>query len=952
MPGDGIHRYRRTIITLDQHLPSIIQPYVAIERAAKDMGKGIDQDVTDVAYYEGIGWRLKSYHLEFSNLFELSAANSSIVNKSNWTTIPDAVEFAAFRQNPVGSYNAGTTTSGAPVIQNRPGSGSAFNPGLAGDVAALPTPSPASDTGTMIRSLVSNNNYPPNSEFRFTFYVPGSKVSGKGTLLTFYFPGPASGNKSFTTQGSGYYALKIKADGRGILYEWIPRVNGWVKMHTFSWVGPHKNNPVGELDSVMVVNNCKESSGYPGDIICVGGLSIMNGRNSSGSYIDNLLGLAQQLLSPGLVYKVPKDTVAPSTPAKLRIDMRSDIRPIVQVSTQVYKPSGVIYDMPITVPYYATGTAEIYLVWKGDIPSGCSIIGELVDPATGVEVPGGVTTFSDSVNGVRKYPPISKQRTYRARFTLVTDASATKTPTLEGYYLYRNSISETPATTPDIVPIQTQLPEVVARHLRVTCPSKEMTNESATVVIDDIAGITNSLKSKGGVPIKIETVYNIGGSRSTLFYGYVTTAEGSQRSGHSRYAGSNRRQYHLSCSGEWTRLEEAMVPERLNQLLKPNQTYKYITDVIIELLTICYPAQMIDVPNIPLTFITKDSTNGYIIDIGTSVGQAIKELASNWLAAYMVFDPNAGSVGMWRLIQQKTPPYTPMARFYKTHPGSMKLPHVEAAYGSHVSGAQTVLHSFIRKGTQTYSRSRAENCAVVVYGGGSGNAGAATLSQGPSRISQVAVNVNSSNFLNLAPGAAGYPNVNSPDYIGRWTPMIYVDSSLTSQESVDWVCRRLYDIACHGYQVTTFESSLILVTQAGDTLQSNPRPLRFYDVVELQNDDGTFNNWVVQRVDLIIDKDSKQMAHYTLIRPTNLDVEKAVMPTFVDTGNAIFDIAINAFGGRNRAPVSTSNRKSASDHTASFMALPESTGLPLQDLNPASVTFGKFYYMAGYDPLI
>jgi hypothetical protein len=486
----------------------------------------------------------------------------------------------------------------------------------------------------------------------------------------------------------------------------------------------------------------------------------------------------------------------------------------------------------------------------------------------------------------------------------------------------------------------------------ITGPEDTPSVSGASFGIQDYTGELATLFDKGGFPVRIETTYDSGGTNtSTLFQGYVQVATAEWKRGGNGYAGKNWREYNVQAAAEWTRLAESRPPQRFTWFDKAvNLPYK-ATDAIRDMLLTAYPTSMVDVPDIDIRLFSLDQ-NSLILEAGTSIGDAAFSMARDYLGGYLVFDENAGTVGMWRMLQPKSPPYNILAKFYIEHPGNGKLPHISAAYGSSTSGAQTILHTYAKAGSYAKWVERAEGNQIIVVGGALG-ADSSNLGAGngeAARITQCAVNVNSFNFLNLEPGDPGYPDGTDPDYIGRHVPVFVSDRTLTSQIAVDWLTRRIYDIVAHARTRLTFEAPLILITDSTDTMQTRPRPLRYYDAVEVQNVNGTFDTFLVLSCTPSYSNDGFQFARYELVRQSNID-NLASMPS--DSGatmgllRRVMNMASGTAGGRQF----WASNQQAKGSTTDWMALAEPTSLPIQDLDNTSPTFGDFFYTIGYDPL-
>jgi capsid protein len=104
---------------------------------------------------------------------------------------------------------------------------------------------------------------------------------------------------------------------------------------------------------------------------------------------------------------------------------------------------------------------------------------------------------------------------------------------------------------------------------------------------------------------------------------------------------------------------------------------------------------------------------------------------------------------------------------------------------------------------------------------------------------------------------------NHPDFIGFAKPLILNDPMIYGQQSVNWVARRLYEQACVHKKWVQFMAPLALVTDATDTKQTKPRPLRVYDTITFENEKAIITN-----VNMAYNRDSVQFAHYQALMQT------------------------------------------------------------------------------------
>lgn len=936
---------RSTKVVFDEHLPSCINPAVYLERVASEMAKSKLAEKTNIEYIDDIGWRLKSYQSDPSATQEKTAAASGILGLASWSSGAGLEEYNSFKKAPwTGvSYSGAVHASGSAVIQKRIGASDSWDGNLSGDALAYPAPDTGNDTSNMDRSLVLLSNHDPTDEIYLKFYVPAPRMGVSGTLITLYFNGPAGDNGD--DPGLGQYAIKFGGHGFAELFELLTG-GDWLKRHHFPWCSPLQIS--GGVHFIRLANDCKAVSGFPGTkVVCLPN-SIGNGN----LVIESLL--AQSVLaiqSPnnarkaGYIYDVPRADNNPSQQAPLRVDIRRDVRAVVQISKAVYPTSGVLFDDIVSIDFFPTDDNPFYVQAWGDIPTGTSLNVQLYDGETGVELSGGATTYSSSYGIERSYTPNVRQRYYRVKVTFTSDSSAS--PTLKEWAIYRDPVFETPSIATVEGPAVTDLVKYSVQDISVSGPRKEAGQDGASFSFIDMPADVDRLKIRGGIPIKITTEYNEDGDESILFRGYTVTNDRGIGGGYNNGFGDNTNladKYSVTCDGEWHRLYQAQVPLRYSWRNAATGEFYTITTIIRSLLAHAYPLSMIDVPEIDIKPFGNDPES-MIMEPGTPIGDMVTKLASDYLGAFIVFDTNAGTDGMWRLLQAKSAPYIPQARFYRSAP-SGKIPHVVGGYGTSTSGSQTVLHGYCENYRSWVEEP--EGNMVTVFGGASTASSSAT--GGTSRLTQVAVNTNSFNPFNLADSDPAYPDTEHPDYIGRLVPIQIIDSTLSTQSAVNWVCRRVFDYACHAREFVEFNGPLLLVTEDSDSYQTRPRPLRVYDIVELEQDDGSFLEYICVGCDPQYRKDNLQRAKYTLVRPSNM-TEKASLSRLGTIKDMLEKMARNAVGAKNIFGMDFGANKGFSTGAANAFMLPEVFNNPLQDLDPTSGNYGLFYFMPDFDPL-
>ena len=292
----------------------------------------------------------------------------------------------------------------------------------------------------------------------------------------------------------------------------------------------------------------------------------------------------------------------------------------------------------------------------------------------------------------------------------------------------------------------------------------------------------------------------------------------------------------------------------------PNQPYK--VGVAIEELfgKASWPTDRLEVPNyagtgvganrFPLSIVTASSLR---IEPYSKVGNVIVDFARNYMGCFVTYDYNArktGTVsGMFRVILPPIPNvtsglYTRLAAFRTqntTDPGittaENRMPNVTNYNGG------TCKQFWIQRDSLTEWVEPPEGNFVVATGTGYATAASASVLSASTGSGDVALfralyNYPAANFGFPAgpPNNFPQPDPNHPDYIdGRQVPVLISNSSLQTQEAVDLLARRVLDNACHVKKKKAFAAPLWFVTDPNDTYQINPRPLKFGDIVTVDD---------------------------------------------------------------------------------------------------------------------
>jgi len=971
---------RKTIVTFDDPLPSAMQRAFAFDKVADEVALGPDSVATDVVNVPEIGWQLRGLQFDAGETAESDDGVAGILTKASGQlqTADGIEEFDTYRQalELTGvSYGVGVPANGSPAIQKRVEAGGSFNKSLGTDQSSFASPAPGEDPTNMDRIAVTSVDHLPDGSIHLRFFVPaGVQFVGRG-MLTLYFSGPAGSTP--VDRGNGQYALKLYLDGTAFLYErsttdlnatTIPTdVDNWRQRKIFSFAD--RQEVAGRNHFLSIATDAAPevagTGGYSGTKIVFFFSSVKsNGRRLSGVLRAGVMRGARKDASPIPTYYVPAHLPNVQTQAApLRLDVRRDMRPILQLMKTTYPVTGVLRDDPVLLPYRLApgdGTDFIDLECFGVFPPGTNVVPALLDSA-GVEFLGGVVTSDTQRIKAKRYPVPAgvTRREISAQFELSGDGE--KTPTIRFYGISRATTFETPVSSPKECPDREPDPALFRTDILrcdVTLPAREMGEERASIEIADLADDLSVLRTRGKVPVRIELEYDALGSRTTIFRGYAINVRSERLLGKDparSYPDPDARRYAVECAGEWTRLAETQAPTRFTwQTQEGGELVNYrITDIISVLLRIAYPINRILIDTVDVRLLSSDP-DAYRLEVGSPIDSVVQEFAKDYLGGWVYFDPAAGVDGLWRLGLPKAPDAQVLARFWIDHPGDGKHAVDYRSYPDLIVGDQTVKQTFIRRGTLEEWAEPPEGNKVEVYGSASEEAATENGQTSAMQLSQVAYNLSSYNPFNLPSSDPNYPDPANPDYLGREVAIRVYDAKLTTQQAVDWVCRRIFDLSCHTVYRMKFEAPLILATDAADAQQVRPRPLRFYDFVEVQNMVGDWERWVVASVRILSTKHTMQMAEYELARPSNLDQLNGLFRADGSTTqrkNAIVMFGNRISGMAENSKMPTTTTKQASTNQGNWTGLPSVPTEDVQILDPADPNFGRFYFIPGFSRL-
>lgn len=730
----------------------------------------------------------------------------------------------------------------------------------------------------MRRIVVSNAIYPSNQCWFLSILLPGTAMSQPDWVAVFYFGGPLLGVGTAAHTGFGQYALAIAGDGRARLYEYVDAawtlVNEWhfhpatgmpitgIGVRIFphfprycefrTTAAPFQDGLIGflaGLDKLAIRAASHDTTG----------LSVFLHENTNRGKLE--AGPAAGELLPF------------SGPGPIAVDLREELRARVQVQRLSFPESGTLTDRPWKAPP-DIGASRVYKLsvlgydfLPDDVTAATSLTGVLEQSDGSALTPGTESyTLGGTSHSIDGYIPAADGKNYcRAVITLANLESAGQrwhTPCLTGYSVTRNGVLATHAPG--------AFTGGTLREFSATGPGYQLETDTAGLTIEDLSNQLLTLRTRGRVAVRVETTYLADGlipaGNSVLFEGYSgrITAKLMGKRGQV-YPSPDWHTLNAELSGKWDRLadrffscrqyfdDDAESPSgRTGKLKRPWK----VTDVIaVTLNQFGIPDSQLDVFSSDVRLFAPNAQQAegiLVIPPGTPVLDYLTRIARDYLNARLCFDPNAGAAGMWRLLQAPgalDPILWNFVTYQYYAPIGGRLPHLSASYPANTSpilDPPGELRTYVVP---------PEGNVLIVSGGTDG---------GTSRLSRTIINPASWN----GPTHGSAADVSNLDYLGRRLEVAYTDVTLTTQAAVDFIARRLYDLALRGEKWAMFEAELALpnVSAVEPSIYTvrKRRPLRAGDSITINGD-----RWVLHDVALKFTESHAQRAEYTaqLFRP-------------------------------------------------------------------------------------
>lgn len=979
--SSNIFGRRKTEVIVDRPFPNLVSPYAVFFREGEEIALNTEQFATNVTYIPGIGWKLKRINIDIlDDRHSDSDVGKHTITDGTLQTTPQYKDINTW-SNPSlsGIAYSGTPLGdiGGQMVRRVIASAESFASELASDLILLPKPLRDFLTVQPLRSSKTSTNHDGLRDIEVEHIV----VADQKDVFMFatYFNGPMGGPAPTTAHpnltGTGKYVLDTFSVVT-VLREYCTDTDGNTDWAVRKEILNRKFMSRGHPTPGRYKTNINLF--WDGTVGKISFNVALTGPVSVG-FLTKYRGDPEEVHG---TYIIPKPTQIPNENLQpIRTDIPPDHRSSHSIKQAVYAGSGTLQGLDFSFDGPVPVGSTITVQWNGYCPPGTELTFGLFNDSGVTPIFVAPTTLvNDQYGGEATYTLPQNDtlpfcfETYYPRFNFHTTGS-NLSPVLTDYTVIKE------ATIEYVTGAELKIPKFVnsgtvvcdIANLEVTQGGPDPTQASATFDVTDYQDFIAMFRRNGAIQIEIRQYPDPSGSPevySVLHHGYVPGAWAHQEKRATEVDGSIQK-YSVTSQGPWVRLQSALTPSRLSLWDSFNAEPYRVTFMIKKLLlTAGFPDNMINIPVLPVKFFSTNSSD-YVIEPYTPVLDLIMSWIHDYIGGYLVFDNNATVetdetrlYGEWKLIVRK--PLTvsnPLCVFHRG-PSELATPpyvpkyllNVNEVYNTSVfkdkdGMGSDIARSFMIKET-FQQRVEPPEATIVHVVGGAVTLPSTSVSQSPAGalLSQWAVNVNAYNAFNLNPGDPGYPDTNkitNPEYVGYYMLLYVQDFTLQSQDAVNWVCRRYYDSSCTCRIHWTFKAPLVLITDSSDPNQIRLRPLRLYDEVWAEDEDGSFTRFVVADCTPIIEKSVNSVALYHLISaPTVADFQQG--PRYGTVREKLVKTVWQSQG----TPVHSGQRSSVNRQVSlvqgSALMLPHKRGATLQTLDPTSPDFGKFKVITGW----
>lgn len=713
-----------------------------------------------------------------------------------------------------------------------------------------------------------------NTGWLLKIRVPGAAGQTPDFFAGFRFGGEQLGVSSSSTHtGYGLYYVALAGDGLALLHEFIDSV--WKVVARWQWGSP-RDTPILMLVLRIIPHGDRSiefstfNAGLYANALQVVTESAMHLFRANLQESEARGVLAYTAQNHDAVAAALRANGAPLTvtgPGYVAVDIRRDLRAAWQVSRLVYPSSGDLWCEPFQIPYGYLNAHPIAITPFGNEISQGSTALALIAPE--------IVTASEVVAN-DKLPLVPATETYtlggtshlvegweppadgacRAHFQFLNeqaDGFRYQTPVLTGYTVTRRPHTQT------VSPGEFTPAKVV--EVSITGPGYDPSEETGFVAIEDVTNAAATLKSHGRQPVRITTTYpGIGAEPPcVLFEGYVgrATAKRKGKAGKT-FPSASWHRYDCELLGKWDRLQATTFHERFNfsdaadspsgPSSDPQDPAWRVTDVFLVLLSHAgFNDTQVNIPSLDTRlWASKKSNNEDLFTpaLGSWVAPYLQRLAMEFLNYFFIWDANAGTSGMWRLLP---PPLgaspTPVWTFTTARPTGTKLAHLSASYGASTSPVVTLLSEYAIS---------PEFSALTIRGNPIGTVDGRVLTREHTFINPVAFS---------SPTHPGSADSDDLDYLPRLIDVTYEDPSLPTLNAVRFVGRRIAELAGRGHRWREFVAETVLLPAA--TLEPTiytarlKRPLRPGDLVMMDSE-----RWVIHSNSPAFRSSGLMFSHY------------------------------------------------------------------------------------------
>ena len=834
---------RKTRVIFDVPDTALVSPAWGIKRRGGEIAQKAAAGQIDTRLSSGVKlwstgcWTLAPLQVEVSNITEYAIGLTLVQPVPGNTVIPALLNVAYTAMENQYRYNsdlpglpasAAILPTGAPYFVKQIPAGASWDMSIPSGTPGLLSGNPQPPVTPLDRVGESNSTYPENQAWFLSWNPSGHSLSYPEYTFAFYF---------------GQYGIALTGSGKAELYEYVQYQfdgsRGWIKRKEWKYA---RTGQVSDTSHSMAIWPHKGPNGE-------GYIAFTNGQVDFAEVGASASLSGAKTTAPGdAVYKqlrgdprfidYPVGTVTAA--GGFKFDIRRDLAMKLQVSTLGFPTSGYLIDDPALVPNQNT-SVPINAYADAQAPAGTTLTATLLDALTGnVYDP---TLHTDVV----------------ARFDFTGDGSTT--PILWGYSM--NRIAYIDINAPG------QFTGGNLKSVNIAGYSGDPTQETGTVVIDDVRGELGKLLNRGQLAVRVEVDHVENGLTYTtpIFTGYVNRPEAVRKvkTGYV-YPSPNRHIFTLPLMGQWMRLTEAVShnPNYFN--FGDNSTNpadaQYsssvtggvkipwkATDAIIWLLGAAGMTQsQINIPDLPLRLWpgNSDKKDEWVVEPLVDYAEMAQRIARNFLGQYLCYDTVPGQ---WTLLTGAAPNALPLYNFYTyTANQANGVNYYPGNYG-YPAGSTFITEFRVTNTPPEF------NCVHVIC------RRPQTSPQTSEVFERWLYNYNSF----AVPGSGNRPDPQHPDYIGRLRELVVADDSLfgyTDEEThaaVFWTAQRYFDFCCHAQKLAHFESPLPFVI---DPVNGQYRLPRFLDPITING-----QPWVVKCCAPHYGLDGKQMATWEVIQP-------------------------------------------------------------------------------------